>query len=411
MLQARNGEKADALWKGNWKALGYPSQSEADQALCNLLAVQTQDRAQIDRLFRSSNLYRSKWERPDYRKWTIDKALQGGNPQLNGNQAPVEKPNREKRSSRSSTQQGFDFYNGETLRNKDFPPLQEAIPDLLPLGLTVLAGPPKLGKSFMVLNIACAIASGGKAFSRFDLQAGECLYLALEDSERRIQNRLLTQLGDYEEWSNNLPDFMHDAPGSGAGLEEAITGWVTTHPKARLVAIDTLAKVKPPRQRGQDLYLEDYQMSSRLQQLALQLGIAILLVHHTKKGPEEDFVSSASGTHGVTGPADAIWALKRKRGDLEGVLSVTGRDIEERDLAMKIIDGDWLCLGDATEVKRSESRKKVIDALGKAPLTPVEIASATGLKRATVRQLLMKMLNQGDVSKQGEQYSLPINTQ
>jgi hypothetical protein len=302
----------------------------------------------------------------------------------------------------------FQPYSGALLKNKDFPPLQEAIPDLLPVGLTVLAGPPKLGKSFMVLNIASAIASGGKAFSRFDLKAGECLYLALEDSQRRIQNRLLTQLGDYEEWPKNLPDFIHTAPLSGAGLEEAITSWVTTHPQARLVVVDTLAKVKPPRQRGQDPYQEDYRISARLQQLALTYGIALVLVHHTKKGPEEDFLSAVSGTHGVTGAADAVWVLKRKRGELEGTLSVTGRDIEERDLAMKIIDGDWLCLGDATEVKRSESRKKILDALANnPPLSPLEIATTTQLNRGTVRRLLTKLLDQGAVTKQADKYSLP----
>lgn len=309
---------------------------------------------------------------------------------------------------REEQSKGFSPYNGAQLKNKDFPPLQEAIPDLLPVGLTVLAGPPKLGKSFMVLNIACALPSAGKAFSRFDVKGGECLYLALEDSQRRIQNRMLTQLGDYEEWPSELPDFIHSAPLCGAGLEDALTSWLRTHPKAKLIVIDTYAKVRPPRQKGADPYLEDYRIAARLQQLALAHGIAILLVHHTKKQEEQDFLSSVSGTHGLTGAADCVWVLKRKRGEFEGVLSVTGRDIEERDLAMKIIDGDWLCMGDATEVKRSESRKKILDVLAKkSSLTPLEIATATQLNRGTVRRLLTKLLNEAAVIKRAEQYSLP----
>jgi|GEM_PF-7048848 len=311
----------------------------------------------------------------------------------------------------SSDGQPQTIYNAATLKNREFPPQKQAVDEVLPVGLCVLAGPPKIGKSFLALNIGCAVKSGGPALSRFDVSQGDCLYLALEDSPRRIQNRLIMLLGDFEEWPAELPDFAHEVPGGWQNLQPFLTKWLDEHQNARLVVIDTFAKVKPPRKRNEDPYQADYAIAAQLQRLALNRDIALLLVLHTKKGPEEDFISAVSGTHGVTGAADVVMVLKRKRGELEGILSITGRDIEERDLAMKSIDGDWLCMGDAAEVKRSESRKKILDVLREGgSLTPAEISTVTMMPRGTVRRLLSKMLEKGEVRKDGEKYSLPIKT-
>lgn len=312
---------------------------------------------------------------------------------------------------REDTQPHQGIYNAATLKHWEFPPQQQAVDDLLPIGLNLIAGPPKLGKSWFALNIGCAVQSGGKALSRFDVSKGDVLFLALEDSPRRMQNRLLILHGDFDEWPAALPDFAHEVPGGWDKLQPFLTQWLDAHANARLVVIDTFAKIRPPRKRNEDPYLADYALAAQLQKLALARGVCLLLVLHTKKGPEEDFISAVSGTHGVTGAADVVMVLKRKRGELEGTLSVTGRDIEERDLAMKMIDGDWLCLGDATEVRRSESRKNIIDALSKGgSLTPAEIATAAMMPRGTVRRLLSGMLEKGEIRKGGEKYSLRNKT-
>jgi hypothetical protein len=309
------------------------------------------------------------------------------NPQLNGKvNIPLSPP-------RLAT------YTAEELRGKALPALKEIVPELLYEGVNVLASPPKTGKGWLALNISLAAAAGGKALSRIDLEQGDVLLLALEDSERRLQDRIDTLLGENDPWPERL-HITHHAPQDGQGLTEAVTEWLTNHPQARLVVIDTLGRVRPSKKRGADSYQEDYQTTSRLQRLALDHHIAILLVHHTKKAGEDDFLAQVSGTFGLTGAADAVLVLKRARSNAGAVLSVTGRDIEERELALAFNDGLWQLIGDAADVKRSEARTAILTALQRAKphgLKAKHVAAITGRNYHTVKNLLRKMFLAGEV--------------
>ena len=124
----------------------------------------------------------------------------------------------------------------------DLPPLRMVVPGLLPEGTTVIASPPKVGKSCLVYQMAVEVAIGGTLFGQ-RVDTGSVLYLALEDGQRRGQDRLRAALGPRTLPRGRL-EVRWSAPAIGEGLEEELTAWLDTHPDAALVAIDTLQKVR-----------------------------------------------------------------------------------------------------------------------------------------------------------------------
>jgi hypothetical protein len=130
-----------------------------------------------------------------------------------------------------------------------FPAARFAVPDLIPDGLTFFAGAPKLGKSWMALGLGIAIASGGRALGTIDVEGAAVLYLALEDSPRRLQERLALVLAD-EEPPGGLT-FETAWPRMGNGGSETIEAWIGEHPDARLVVVDVLTRIRAPEVRRQ----------------------------------------------------------------------------------------------------------------------------------------------------------------
>ena len=173
------------------------------------------------------------------------------------------------------------------LLEREFPEPKYAINGLLSEGVTIFAGKPKLGKSWLCLGIAVAIASSGLALGSVQVQQGDVLYLALEDGERRLQNRLETVLRN-----DTLPRRLFYAttfPLLDEGGLEAIEEWLKAHPDARLVVIDTLKRVRP-RQRASSsrLYDVDYESIAPLADLSKKYGVSILVVHHSRKLDSDD---------------------------------------------------------------------------------------------------------------------------
>jgi AAA domain len=293
-------------------------------------------------------------------------------------------------------------YTAGDLRFMDFPPQAFTIPGYLIEGLTILVGKPKLGKSWMALDWLLAIAHGGYAFGAVKVDERECLYMALEDSPRRLQRRINQLLPDREEWS---PPICHHMDRLDRGGLEQIRAWANSVPLPSLVVIDTFAKVRPTRIKNELPYDADYRHMSLLQDLATDLGISILVIHHQRKMEADDPLDTASGSTGLTGAADSILVLKR---DGQGVtLYGRGRDLEDIDVAVSFNKetGQWSILGAASEVRRSESRDLVLSALSKSsePMSPAEIVIVTGLKLKTVESQLHRMLRGGEVfsSKRG----------
>ena len=165
----------------------------------------------------------------------------------------------------------------------------------------------------------------------FATTKGAVLYLCLEDSLTRIQNRLF-------QITEDAPDTLHFATlaGSiGGGLEDQLKGFLTEHPGTALVVIDTLQKVRQPGENANP-YASDYRDITAMKRLADEYGIAILLIHHLRKMNDEDPLNMISGTTGISGATDSSFVLKeRKRGSGEATLYCTGRDIEYRELPLR----------------------------------------------------------------------------
>ncbi|KUI03936.1 hypothetical protein AU190_15885 [Mycolicibacterium acapulense] len=233
--------------------------------------------------------------------------------------------------------------NGTWLDTQTFPPLQYAVDGIVSEGLSIIAGPPKVGKSWFVANIALAVASGGRALGRIPVNQRPVFYLALEDGHRRLQDRFRQIMA-----GNPLPDGLNYViKAHSYEVIPMITEFLTRHPgTAPLVILDTFGKIKPRRRPGDDPYQLDYALGTALKDaIENQPGASLSVVHHTRKAESADFVDSVSGTHGIVGAADSVLTLNRKRHQTNGILAVTGRDIQEAEYALTTTDGIWILDG------------------------------------------------------------------
>jgi hypothetical protein len=289
-----------------------------------------------------------------------------------------------------------------TLWRAEFPPVRYLIEGVLPEGLTLLAGKPKLGKSWLTLDIALAVATGGNVLGKAT-EAGDVLFLALEDNKRRLQARMKRLFGHF-----NPPDLSRmlvatDWAKAGDGCVEDIRSWSESVAAPRLVVIDTLGCIRGASDGKQSAYQDDVAALRPLHALANEKGFAIVVVHHVRKMEAEDPLDQVSGTTGLAGTADTILVLDR-RADTGLTLRGRGRDLEnEIDLAMNF-DREtcrFSIRGDASEVKRSTERSLILSALKGAPdgMSPQEVAAETGMNRSNVKVLLPKMVKAGEAMK------------
>jgi AAA domain len=213
------------------------------------------------------------------------------------------------------------------LLNTEFPEPRWAVPGIVAEGVNLLAGAPKLGKSWMALNLAIAVASGGRALGHVQVEQGPVLYLALEDTPRRLQSRLRMVLGD-DPASDGL-EFWTRCESIPDGGADRIRTWLDNYPDARLVIIDVLTRMRGRVSDRSDRYQADYHAMAAIKTIADDYSVPFLVPHHTRKADAEDFLETVSGSHGLAGAADAVAVLKRSRGSADAVLKITGRDVQE----------------------------------------------------------------------------------
>jgi len=303
--------------------------------------------------------------------------------------------------------------SAKDLIKKELPEPRWAVPELLPEGLSILGGKPKMGKSWLALNLGIAVATGGYALGAIRTEAGDVLYLALEDTERRLQGRLRDILGDGAAPASL--SFSSAWPRIDEGGLDELDLWLRTHPAARLVIVDTLVKVRPPRGRNDTLYESDYASISGLKALADRYGVAILVIHHLRKMDSADPVDAISGTLGLAGAADAILVLGRERGKHDATLFATGRDLDETNLTLRWDDAlcCWSIVQAEQERQRiSLARKQVLDALefqSGVALLPSQIAQLVRKGAGSVRKLLRGMELDGQVVSEYGLYRLPLS--
>lgn len=295
-------------------------------------------------------------------------------------------------------------WTAEELMGTEFPPMRWAVDGVLAEGVNVLAGAPKFGKSWMALGLGVAVASGGRAFGRIPVEQGDVLYLALEDTGRRLQSRLRKVLLGGPAPSRLVLATRWD------GME-AISTWLTEHPDARLVIVDVLQRVRPPQLRGETTYNGDYNAVKAFTDLAHQYGVCVLVVHHTRKATGEDFLDEVSGTFGLSGAADAVLVARRSRGSGDAIVKVTGRDVEERELALDFdaVTGSWVLLdGPALHHDVGDTRRQLLDVLHSSdPMTPKALADKTGLDHDLVKQTVRRMAEDGQLLAASGRYSHP----
>jgi hypothetical protein len=299
--------------------------------------------------------------------------------------------------------------SADALMAKQFPEPRWALEGILAMGLSILAGAPKLGKSWLMLNVALAIAHGGIALSRIKVQQGAVLYCALEDTPRRLQDRLRIALQD-EPAPADL-HFATEMPSLADGVDVYIRQWLHEHPDARLVIVDTFAKVRGAVPGSQNLYSLDYEAMGRLKRIADEYDVALVAVHHTRKMSAEDPLDMVSGTAGLAGAADSILVLKKEIGRSDGTLYLRGRDVPESDHALKF-DPDactWSLLGDAETYRMSKERQEIVVLLtgAPAPMSPKQIAEALNRKPGAIRKLLYSLSQAGTISGLGGTYAMP----
>lgn len=295
-------------------------------------------------------------------------------------------------------------WSADELLAATFPAPRWAVPGLLPEGLSLLVGPPKVGKSWLALDVAVAVASGAEALGRVPCEQGDVLYLALEDTPQRLQSRLRKVIGDAE--PPRRLTVATECPPLDAGGAEALDAWLAAHPGARLVVVDVLARVRGRAPASGTQYEADYAPMITLKQLADRHAVALLPLHHTRKAASEDFLDAVSGTQGLAGASDSVLVLRRSRGQADALLALTGRDVEEGEHALHFDSGSgrWTIMdGPAGDYAMPPGRTEVLRLLREAgPRSPKLVAAALGLTPENARQLLRRMAVDGQLITRGD---------
>ena len=225
---------------------------------------------------------------------------------------------------------------------------------ILPCGMCVIAAPPKTGKSWLCLDMAVKVATGSEFWHR-KTSAGSVLYMALEDSESRLKNRLHMIKAE-------MPQALHIATESPYtitnGLLDALQEWIDAVNEPRLIIIDTLARVKGAGMPGLDAYHSDYQQFSPVQKFAMKNKICIILVTHLSKqkgAAADDPFERITGSNGLFGVADASWIFSGKR-EQEQELLISGRDIEYQQYQIKKENALWKLIGSVEQIEEQKAR-------------------------------------------------------
>lgn len=209
------------------------------------------------------------------------------------------------------------------------------IEDILPIGLHIFCGAPKVGKSWLMLDICIKVSKGEEIWT---LKTNKCdvLYLALEDTYQRLQKRLF-------KLTNEIDSNFHISIESNKianGLTSQLEQTLKKYPDIKLIVIDTLQKVR--KQNNDINYSNDYTDISLLKQFADKNKIAVILVHHLRKQDDSDVFNRISGTTGIMGSSDTTFILEKKsRDDSVATLFVTGRDVEYQTFTLRFEECRW----------------------------------------------------------------------
>ena len=325
---------------------------------------------EYNQLFNEPPLGEAHGEKSDRLEKTVLKSHRK-KPYNNGENKDEEPPNDfweesegfEKATNGKSKIPKLEIITGDEIFFSEDIPINWVIENILPEGMCVLAALPKIGKSWLALQISIAVENALEVLG-FKVKRGRTLYCAYEDNRKRIKRRFKT-MGVKPE--NKRPNFIFKSSALTEGLEEQIEDWIKETPDARLIVIDTYYHALPKslKRSNKERYEIDSQNLSGLQRIALDYNITILIVHHTTKGKHDDTFNEISGSVGMQSIADTLWVISSDRkAKRDSILEITGRDIESDSFQIGLdVNCKWLNKGRPGENKETEDQKQIIKAI------------------------------------------------
>lgn len=308
-----------------------------------------------------------------------------------------------KPSKKNGKEKKFNLLNFITANhlksNMVFALLRWLVAGLLPEGLAILAGAPKIGKSWLALYIAICVARGLPLMKNFNTTKSSVLYISLEDPPRRIQSRLDIMLRKGEAPKNLfIYENANSFPKLNDGGHEALAKVIKKRPDIKLIIIDTLGRFIKNRSSRND-YQSDVDLLSPLQELAVKYGVCILLIHHTRKTAGSTVQEEILGSMGILGTPDSLLVMKKTSGKI--VLHVEGRDLLENQYEIEFQKerGRWLLKGSGLETGLTKSQKSIVELLKAKPnklFTAKAICKATNdTTEQNVTNKLKRLLEKG----------------
>lgn len=296
------------------------------------------------------------------------------------------------------------------LMGKEFAPLSWIVDGLIPEGTILLAGKPKSGKSWLILNVLTAAKLQFQLLRR-NVAPVDGLYLALEDTPRRMQARMKTLLIDCGNRVAELAGFEYRCEWPrGAEGALLLDEYLAAHPKCRIVAVDVLAKIRPVGDK-RGAYEQDYEAIAAWKAVADARRITLLIVHHTRKAEADDVFDEVSGTLAINGVVDQIIVLKRLPANpKQATLHMRGRDLpDDHELGVELRGGWWHLIGRAADIAASDARREVFEVLRDSDkaMTVTELMKATGKRsRPTLSALLGRMVEARQIKRVGKGFAV-----
>jgi DNA-binding transcriptional ArsR family regulator len=300
----------------------------------------------------------------------------------------------------------FNGIDGHELYHKEFEARPDIVQDIIPQGTLLLAGKPKSKKTWFCLDLALSVAQGSRMLEKYATLHGQVLYIDLEMGQRRVHERMRTM--------RRPPDpgqliIVNQWPRVGGGCLEWLETWMTMHPYTRLIIVDTLIEIRPPRSRIEDPYQADKLLTQQLSSFCQRYQIAMVMVHHTRKARADDVMEEVSGTYGLIGGVDNYMVLaksqNRQRG---GIIYLGGRDIRMEDpvnITWEDHEARWIYYSSRPE-DISQQQREIIDLLLEDPgLLPSQIGEKLGKPKPTIQSHLNRLRRTGMlVSEEGRYY-------
>lgn len=279
------------------------------------------------------------------------------------------------------------------------------IPGVLHNGLTIFAGRPKSGKSWLSLQLALAVAQGDKFLGQMPVtMPGAVVYIALEESQSRTASRMQRLVASESIYMQNIAMVYSMLPLGQGGAEQLDK--ILEDRKPTLVIADTFLALVGGADKGKDVMRSEYKEVDRIRKIVAKHDTAMVLIHHTRKAMAgESGIDSVAGSTGVTAATDAVWTLKKE--DAEAGMSsleIVGREVEEQSLGLRFKrDGDigWEFAGQGHEIKAAKGQREIVEMLThEGAQTPAKIAMLLRMNVNQVRSMLYEMANVGSVIRQ-----------